>query len=689
MGMVGGIIILLSNLFLLLLSLLYWRQCKQRDARQQQLRKAKTETRDIAQLPLNNPHPLIQVTEDKQVVFANFSAKQVFPGIEELGGQHPVLHGPLKAGQHEVAFDNKIYQLITTPNTAQGEGAFIIYFHDLTDEKHYQKRLKNAYQETNKARILAEKAKEARGDFLANMSHELRTPMNGIIGLSDILKNSPLPAEHGELAEAINTSARNLLCLLNDILDFSKIEAGELSIEAIPFDIRKTIHQIDTLQQPVARQKNIQLHSQISDSVPDFLFGDARRLQQILNNLVNNALKFTEEGSVLLSVNGHIKDKESYALSITVKDTGIGIPADKQQSIFEKFQQADTTTARLYGGTGLGLAITKQLVELMNGSITLSSTEGQGTAFAITLPVTIYHGDGDAQHQQGQLDAAPENLNTRARILIVDDHPINLLFLRKTLKRMGLENFDEASNGQQALTLYQENGPYDLILMDCQMPNMDGFETTRHIRKSSPHNHPGIIVAVTADAMKDAQEKCYAAGMDDYISKPVNKHDLYTILLKYLPRPSDAPCSPDHENNAIRMNNATNAKNALRPSKTDQTSMVPDNTDTRIFDWQRLQEFTDGNEDELQHILGIFITHLEHDLGSLQQSYDEKNYKDWDSWVHKLYGSCSHIGAHSMAKICDEGQVLYPDNTEKIPSIHRGIVKEYRQVMEYLSHRTA
>ena len=195
-------------------------------------------------------------------------------------------------------------------------------------------------------------------------------------------------------------------------------------------------------------------------------------------------------------------------------------------------------------------------------------------------------------------------------------------------------------------------------------------------------------MAVTADAMKDAQEKCYTAGMDDYISKPVNKHELYDILLKYLPRRSDAPCSPDNENDATSANNA-NAENTLPPSKTDQTSMAPDNTNTRIFDWQRLQEFTDGDEDELQHILGIFITHLEQDLGSLQQSYDEKNYKDWDSWVHKLYGSCSHIGAHSMAKICDEGQVLYPDNTEKIPSIHRGIVNEYKQVMEYISHRTA
>lgn len=663
----SAIVNALTPICLLLFSALYWYQMRQRKWQEALLLKAKEEVRDIAQLPLNNPHPLIQINDSGEVIFANLAAIRTFPDLNEKAGHHPVLAGSLCAGTREVSFHQKIYHQTILANEGNEGKSFVIYFHDITPMKEYEKKIKSAYHESDLARISAEQAKEARGDFLANMSHELRTPMNGIIGLSDLLVEGGLPGEKQELIEAVNSSAKNLLILLNDILDFSKIEAGELVIESMPFDIRKTIKQIDILQQPVARKKNIQLHCRAADHIPQFLFGDAPRLQQVMNNLISNALKFTHEGQVLLSLSGQDNGQGQFELSLAVIDTGIGIPLDKQGAIFEKFQQADTSTSRIYGGTGLGLSITKQLTELMGGTISLKSKEGVGTTFTLSIPMKIYNDEKmPDSHTKGQ----GENtlMNVSSKILIVDDHPVNLLYMRKTLRNLGFNSVDEALSGVQAIELFKKNKDYDLVLMDCQMPEMSGYEASENIRKliiDENITNP-VIIAVTADAMQGAKEKCLQAGMNDYITKPIDKNALKKLLADWLPEVAINKNVDEFSND----NMAHNLKS----------------DDISIFDWSRLREFTDGDQEEENAIIKIFIDALVTDLQHLQASFDQKDFKEWDSWVHKLYGACSHIGANSMAIACDKGQTLFPDQTEKIPVMHEAILSEYKRVYKALKH---
>lgn len=251
--------------------------------------------------------------------------------------------------------------------------------------------------------------------------------------------------------------------------------------------------------------------------------------------------------------------------------------------------------------------------------------------------------------------------------MIVDDHPINLLFMRKALKKLGFENFKEASSGRQALEIFQQN-PCGMILMDCQMPEMDGFETAAAIRKTEPLQNRPVIIAVTANAMKEAEEQCIKAGMDDYISKPVDREKLKTLLQKWLP--GDDNTIP--EETGKRQNYMNNEKE-----------------NTKIFDWQRLHEFTEGDKDAENEIIRIFIENMQVDLNHLQKSFNDENYEEWDNWAHKLYGACSHIGARALAEICDKAQTLFPEKTEKIPEMHKAILTEYEHVHKALNAKKA
>ena len=500
-----------------------------------------------------------------------------------------------------------------------------------------------SYKETDTARIAAENAKEARGEFLANMSHELRTPMNGIIGLSGILAEMNLGGERQNLAEAVNSSARNLLILLNDILDFSKIEAGELTIESIPFDLHKVVRQIESLQSPMASQKGLVMQCHIDDHVPRGVVGDPTRLQQVLNNLVSNAIKFTEHGSVTIRLGGHENAQGQFEVRIAVEDTGIGVPKDKQAQVFEKFQQADASTSRKYGGTGLGLAITKNIVRLMDGVIAIDSEEGKGTTMTVTFTAAI----AQIEDEQDKTDILKTiTLNTDAAVLIVDDHPINLLFMRNMMTRMGFNRCEEVSSGRQAIDLCHSKH-YDIIIMDCQMPDMDGFETAAHIRELQNGKDRSVIIAATADAMKGAAEKCLTAGMDAYISKPIEKDKLCAILHRYIPG---------------------NGEQGARD----------------IFNHDHLYEFTQGDPEMEKSIIAMFVDNLKNDIAALDKSFQAKDYQEWDSWVHKIYGACSHVGAAAMADICDRAQSLTDGQEGEIPVIHAKIMAEYQRIMDFV-----
>jgi PAS domain S-box-containing protein len=324
----------------------------------------------------------------------------------------------------------------------------------------------------------AEAANQAKTEFLANMSHELRTPMNGIIGMAEFLLDSRLDDDQRDNTETLHNSSQNLLKILNDILDISKIEAGELDVETVPFHLGTAVRQIVQLFLPLATDKGVTLSFERAEDVPSTVVGDLGKFQQILRNLVSNALKFTESGSITIA----LSKGEGRFIDIAVKDTGTGIPEDKLESIFEKFTQADSSVTRQFGGTGLGLAITQQLVELLAGEIGVESTVGTGSTFTFNLPLDVAE---DSAKAVNLYDTKSEDtdiqLPTHIKILAVDDHPINQKFVMKLLTKLGFNNVDLATNGREALDMIAA-GTYGIVLMDCQMPVLDGYQATTELR---------------------------------------------------------------------------------------------------------------------------------------------------------------------------------------------------------------
>jgi signal transduction histidine kinase/CheY-like chemotaxis protein len=529
------------------------------------------------------------------------------------------------------------------------------------------KRQQQLYEQLNESERKVREAGIIKENFMANMSHEIRTPMNAILGFTNLLQKESLNEKSREFVHSIQTSGESLLEIINDILDFSKIEAGMMRIESKPFSLRELLHSVKTMFDTRIQQKNLHFIVNIENSIPGLLTGDAVRLTQILVNLVNNAIKFTGSGGIEINVSGDKQKEDRIDISFSVKDTGIGIPSHKVEVIFDRFQQADDDTTRKYGGTGLGLSIVKQLIELQNGTIRVNSVLNEGTEFVFSVPYSIARESNGHEDLNLYSTSEKDMMDSHLKILVAEDNAMNQSLMRHLLSYWNFD-FDIVKNGKEAIDALQQHD-YGLLLMDIQMPLMDGYTATLKIRNELGMNIP--IIAMTAHAMTGEREKCLCYGMNEYISKPIREKELFSII------------------------------NRLVKTNSEQAGIKNENThkpvsDEEFLDLDYLKEISGGNTVFEIGIIKQFLKQVPSELEFMKEAFSKMNYTELALAAHNLKTSVSFLGLtkkldHHLDYI--ESNAGNPDVQdtikEQIKIIHDICQRAFVKANDYLEHNVS
>ena len=529
----------------------------------------------------------------------------------------------------------------------------------------------NVQQELIKAKELAEEAARVKQEFLANMSHEIRTPMNAILGFSRLLLRAGMDDEAQEYTQSIYESANTLLVVINDILDFSKIEAGKLSIEQVHFSLNKQLKLLERLFRVRVDEECVQLVFETDPALPDALVGDPVRIYQILNNLISNAIKFTDRGSVEVSTTVVEKVDDQFRVQIAVRDTGTGIAADKLETIFESFSQEKGDTTRRFGGTGLGLSIVKKLVQLMDGDIRVTSREKVGSEFAVTFLL----GKGDAaliEAEVAPVDSLSLEMLEGVRILLAEDNRNNQLLAKKFLSDVGC-HVDIAVDGQAAVFQIQQE-PYDLVLMDIQMPIMDGLQATKAIKELGAPWCDIPIIAMTAHALKEEERRYRKEGMCEYVSKPFVPRKLYATLIKIL---------GEHTPNVQTPRIALSLENASPEAAPPRELHVPSGEHLLIPDkvsLEHLNEYAGGDLEFATSMMAVFLEDVPTYLEQLEVSVGAEDWEAFKKAAHALKSSISFMGMNNLMGLINDIEQMDIKATEQ--QIVDGFYEYIRQSCE-------